>query len=448
MATDMTTGSPAKHIIAFAVPVFIGSIFQQFYNIVDTMIVGRFVGVNALAAVGSTSSIMFCVQGLATGLTTGFGVVISQTYGAKNSKRLRHHVAMSNYLSIILAVVLTGILLLGNQPLLRIMNTPEEIFGGAATYLGIIFAGFFATIGYNLFAAVLRAIGDSKTPLYFLVLSSVLNIVLDLLFVIAFRMGVAGVAYATVIAQAVSAVLCYVYMKKKYPEIMNAQEEEKAFSARSAYKLMGMGVPMALQFSITALGTMIVQSALNLLGETTIAAYAAAQKLQGLIGQPYVALGTAMATYCGQNAGANNYDRIKDGIKKGMLLLVASVAITFLFARLFGGAATMLFVDSSETEVIRLSEQYFSIASWFYLPLASIFIFRNALQGIGYGVDAMLGGIFELIARAGLVKIIGINFGYVGICFCDPAAWTAALIPLIPLYFYRIKQAEKRGKGI
>lgn len=448
MAKDMTTGSPAKHIIAFAVPVFIGSIFQQFYNIVDTMIVGRFVGVNALAAVGSTSSIMFCVQGLATGLTTGFGVVISQTYGAKNSKRLRHHVAMSSYLSIILVVVLTGVLLLGNQPLLRIMNTPEEIFAGAATYLGIIFAGFFATIGYNLFAAVLRAIGDSKTPLYFLVLSSVLNIVLDLLFVIAFRMGVAGVAYATVIAQAVSAVLCYIYMKKKYPEIMNAQEDEKAFSSRSAYKLMGMGIPMALQFSITALGTMIVQSALNLLGETTIAAYAAAQKLQGLIGQPYVALGTAMATYCGQNAGANNYDRIKDGIKKGMLLLVASVAITFLFARLFGGAATMLFVDSSETEVIRLSEQYFSIASWFYLPLASIFIFRNALQGIGYGVDAMLGGIFELIARAGLVKIIGINFGYAGICFCDPAAWTAALIPLIPLYFYRIKQAEKRGKGI
>ena len=166
MAKDMTTGSPAKHIIAFAVPVFIGSIFQQFYNIVDTMIVGRFVGVNALAAVGSTSSIMFCVQGLATGLTTGFGVVISQTYGAKNSKRLRHHVAMSSYLSIILAVVLTGVLLMGNQPLLRIMNTPEEIFSGAATYLGIIFAGFFATIGYNLFAAVLRAIGDSKTPLY------------------------------------------------------------------------------------------------------------------------------------------------------------------------------------------------------------------------------------------------------------------------------------------
>ena len=228
---------------------------------------------------------------------------------------------------------------------------------------------------------------------------------------------------------------------------MNAQAEEKVFSCRSAGKLMGMGIPMALQFSITALGTMIVQSTLNLLGETAIAAYAAAQKLQGLVGQPYVALGTAMATYSGQNAGAGDYGRIRDGLKKSMLLLLVTVILTFVLARAFGGFATMLFVDQGETEVIRLSEQYFLIASWFYLPLASIFIFRNALQGIGFGVDAMIGGIFELAARALLIKIIGTNFGYAGICFCDPAAWSAALIPLIPLYYYRMRQAEMRRKG-
>lgn len=210
---------------------------------------------------------------------------------------------------------------------------------------------------------------------------------------------------------------------------------------------MGMGIPMALQFSITALGTMIVQSALNLLGETAIAAYAAAQKLQGLVGQPYVALGTAMATYCGQNAGAGDFGRIKDGFKKCMLILMVTVAITFVFARLFGGVGTMLFVDAAQTEVIRMAEEYFSIASWFYPFLASIFIFRNALQGIGYGVDAMFGGVFELAARALLIQMIGTNFGYAGICFCDPAAWTAALIPLIPLYYYRIKQAQMRIKG-
>ena len=447
MAKDMTLGNPAKLIIAFAIPVFLGSIFQQLYNIVDTMIVGRFVGVNALAAVGSTSSIMFCIQGIAAGMTTGFGVIISQSCGAKDEKALRHHVAMSCYLTAMIAFFVTAILLLINKPLLHKMNTPAEIFDGASTYLGIIYAGFCATIIYNLFAAILRAIGDSKTPLYFLILSSILNILLDLVFVINLHMGVAGVAWATVIAQAVSALLCFCFMMKKYPEVMRPTREEAVFSLHSGGKLMVMGIPMALQFSITALGTMIVQSTLNLLGETAIAAYAAAQKLQGIVGQPYVALGTAMATYSGQNAGAGNFERIKDGLKKSMMILTVTVLITFVIARVFGGFGTMLFVDGSQTEVIELSVKYFSIASWFYLPLASIFIFRNALQGIGYGVDAMIGGIFELAARATLIKIIGTNFGYAGICFCDPAAWSAALIPLIPLYYYRMKQAKKRMEG-
>ena len=447
MAKDMTKGSPAKLIVAFAIPIFLGNLFQQFYNIVDTMIVGRFVGVNALAAVGSTSSIMFCIQGIASGLTTGFGVVASQNFGAKDYKTLRHSVMMSNYLTIMISVVLTALLLIINKPLLNFMNTPAEIFDGAATYLSIIFAGFCATMVYNLLAAILRAVGDSKTPLYFLILSSALNILLDLVFVVNFHMGVAGVAWATVIAQAVSAVLCAGYMIKKYPQVMRASREEAVFSFRSAGKLMGMGIPMALQFSITSFGTMIVQSTLNLLGETAIAAYAAAQKLQGIICLPYVALGSAMATYCGQNAGAGDYERIKDGFKKCMMVLAVTVLITFFIARVFGGLATTLFVDAAETEVILLSEKYFHIASWFYMPLASIFVFRNALQGIGYGVDAMLGGVFELAARWLLITMIGTKFGYIGICFGDPAAWVAALIPIVPLYFYRMKQAQKRIKG-
>lgn len=447
MAKDMTNGNPVKLLIAFAIPVFIGNLFQSFYNIVDTMIVGRFVGVNALAAVGSTSSIMFCVQGIATGMTTGFGVLISQSFGARDEKKLRHYIGMSIKLTVLLSFILTAVLLLINGWVLKLMNTPQEIFSGAFLYLKIIFAGFASTMAYNLFASILRAVGDSRTPLYFLVLSSVLNIGLDLLFVICFKMNVAGVAYATIIAQLISAALCYFYMIKKYPQIMNAQEDEKKFQVRSARKLMGLGIPMALQFSITALGTMMVQSALNLLGETAIAAYAAAQKLQGFVGQPYIALGTAMATYSGQNAGAGNYERVKDGFRKCMLVLLVTVVITFFFARFFGGIATTFFVDASERDVIALSEQYFSIASWFYLPLASIFIFRNALQGIGYGVDAMIGGVFELAARAFLVWMIGTKLGYVGICFCDPAAWTAALIPLIPLYHYRMKKAEKRKRG-
>lgn len=447
MAKDMTSGNPVRLIIAFALPIFIGNLFQNFYNIVDTMIVGRFVGVNALAAVGSTGSIMFCVQGLAMGMTTGFGVVIAQAFGARDEKTLRHYVIMSHYLTVLISVIATLLLLTCTQRVLKVMNTPEDIFDGAYTYLFIIFAGFFVMMAYNLFAAILRAIGDSRTPLYFLILSSVLNIGLDLLFVISFQMGVAGVAYATVIAQAVSAVLCFFYMTKKYPQIMRARREEARFSFRSAEKLMGMGIPMALQFSITALGTMIVQSALNLLGEAAIAAYTAAQKLQSLVGQPYIALGTAMATYCGQNAGAGDFVRIKDGFKKCIIVLMVTVAITFGIAWIFSGVGALLFVDASQTEVIELTKDYFKIASWFYPFLASIFIFRNALQGIGYGFDAMLGGIFELAARGILIKIIGTGFGYAGICFCDPAAWIAALIPLIPLYYYRIRKAETAIKN-
>lgn len=443
MAKDMTSGNPIKLILSFAIPVFVGNLFQQFYNIVDTIIVGRFVGVNALAAVGSTGSIMFCVQGLAMGLTTGFGVVISQAFGARDEKRLRQDVCMANYLTLMVSAAATVLLLCINEKILHIMNTPPEIFEGAATYLAIIYAGYFPMMAYNQLAAILRALGDSKTPLYFLILSSVLNIGLDLLFVISFQMGVAGVAYATVISQIVSAVLCFIVMMKKYPQVMKPEKEERAFSFGIAKKLMGMGIPMALQFSITALGTMIVQSTLNLLGEAAIAAYTAAQKLQNLVGQPYIALGTAMATYCGQNAGAGDFGRIKKGFRDCMILLMGTVVLTFLFARAFGGVGALLFVESSQTEVIALTKEYFRIASWFYPFLASIFVFRNALQGIGYGLDAMLGGIFELLARGVLVKIIGTGFGYAGICFCDPAAWIAALIPLIPLYFYRMKKTER-----
>lgn len=444
MAKDMTAGNPIKLIVAFAIPIFIGNLFQQFYNIVDTMIVGRFVGVNALAAVGSTGSIMFCVQGLAMGLTTGFGVVISQSFGAQDEKNLRHYVWISNLLTIGISAAATVLLLLINQSILHQMNTPPEIFDGAKTYLAIVFAGFFPMMAYNQLAAILRAVGDSRTPLYFLILSSILNIVLDLVFVIFFYMGVAGVAYATVASQIISALLCFIYMIRKYPMIMKAEKEEQRFSIRSAGKLMGMGIPMALQFSITALGTMIVQSTLNLLGEASIAAYTAAQKLQSLVGQPYIALGTAMSTYCGQNAGAGNFQRIKEGFRKCLIVLTVTVMLTFLFARLFSGIGALLFVESTQTEVIGLTRDYFKIASWFYPFLACIFIFRNALQGIGYGLDAMLGGIFELLARGILVKIIGTGFGYAGICFCDPAAWIAALIPLIPLYLYRMKKAEMK----
>lgn len=314
MAKNMTEGKPLKLILAFMFPVLCGNLFQNFYNIVDSMIVGRFLGVDALAAVGSTTSLNFLVVGWITGMTSGFGILISQAYGAKDEKRLRHYVAMSTYLCVILAIIMTTGLLLANGWILTTMNTPEKIYADTWKYIAIIYAGLPATILYNMLAAIARSLGDSKTPLVFLVLSSILNIGLDFLLVAVIPLGVSGAAYATVAAQAVSGVLCLVYVWKKY-EIVHFGKEERAISLRSILKLLAMGVPMALQFSITAIGTMIVQSSLNLLGSMYIASYSATSKIQNIVMQVYMALGAALATYAGQNYGAGKVDRIQKRIE-------------------------------------------------------------------------------------------------------------------------------------
>ena len=282
MIKDMTKGTPWKLIFFFMVPVCCGNIFQNFYNIVDSMIVGRFLGVEALAAVGSTSSINFLVIGWITGMTSGFGIQLSQAFGANDHKRLRHYLAMSVYLCIGLAILMTGGLLLANGLILHWMNTPEDIFFNTKKYIGIIYAGLPVTILYNMLATIARALGDSKTPLYFLVISSVLNIILDYVFVAILPFGVAGAAYATVLAQAVSAVLCLVYVWKKFT-LIHFTKKDAVIKGNSIYNLLAMGIPMGLQFSITAIGTMIVQASLNTLGATYIAAYSATMKIQNII---------------------------------------------------------------------------------------------------------------------------------------------------------------------
>ena len=265
MIQDMTKGNPFRLILLFTIPVFVGNLFQTFYNLVDSVIVGQFLGVNALAAVGGTGSLMFLVLGWVNGMTSGFSILIAQSFGAGDDKRLRHCVVMSVYLCAAMAVVMTGGLLVANESILQVMNTPQEILGDSASYVGVIYAGLAATFAYNMLAGISRALGDSRTPLYFLVLSSALNILLDLLLVAVLPLGVAGAGYATVIAQTVSAVLCFCYIRKRY-EVLRITREDRAFSARSAGQLLGIGIPMALQFSITGLGTMVVQASLNLLG--------------------------------------------------------------------------------------------------------------------------------------------------------------------------------------
>ena len=417
------------------VPVCCGNIFQNFYNIVDSMIVGRFLGVEALAAVGSTSSINFLVIGWIVGITSGFGIQLSQAFGANDEKRLKHYLAMSVYLCIGLTFLMTAGLLIANGAILQWMNTPEEIFYNTAKYIGIIYAGLPVTILYNMLATVARALGDSKTPLYFLVLSSVLNIVLDFLFVAILPLGVAGAAYATVLSQAVSAVLCLGYVWKKFPMI-HFNKKDAVIKGRSICNLLAMGIPMGLQFSITAIGTMIVQASLNTLGATYIAAYAATMKIQNIMIQVYPALGTAIATYTGQNYGAGEMKRIKKGVNACLAIeAIYSVFVMALSWSVFP-MAVRIFAEDPTGELYRIACQMFRISMWFFFPLGTIFIYRNVLQGLGNGFVPMMGGVFELIARALVIYVFFDSMQFVAICISDPAAWVSALIPLIPYYYW------------
>ena len=315
MVKDLTTGSPARLIIGFSLPLLAGNLFQQFYSMADTIVVGRSIGVDALAAVGSTGAISFLVLGFVIGLTGGFSVVVAQKFGAGDEREVRRAVAMSVYLSVLLTIVLTAVSVLCTRPLLNFMQTPANIYDDAYAYIVVIFAGTGAIIFYNLLSGVLRALGDSRTPLYFLILSSVINVALDLVFILVFGMGVAGAAYATVAAQVLSGLLCLLYMAKKFP-ILRFHKSDWAWNGRLVVHHLRLGLPMAFQFSVTAIGVMILQGAINGFGSSVVAGYTAASKVEQLTTQPMMTFGITMATYGGQNLGAGRLDRIRQGTRR------------------------------------------------------------------------------------------------------------------------------------
>ena len=439
MTNDMTTGNPVKLILLFSIPLLIGNIFQQFYSMVDTIIVGRFVGVEALAAVGTTSSMVFLVNGFVMGLTSGFAVLISQKYGAKDEAGVKKAVASSITLSIIATIIVTFISVISAKPLLALMNTPSNIMKDASTYIIILYAGNVAIIFYNMMAAILRALGDSKTPLYFLIVSSVLNIILDLVLIINFKMGVAGAAYATVISLGVSALLCVIYTYKKY-KILRLKKEDFKVKKKYYRKHLKVGIPMALQFSITAIGIMTVQSAINIFGSTVIASYAAASKVLQLVMQPATTLGVTMATYCGQNIGAKRYDRIKLGVKKCVQISIITSLISAMVLIFLGKYFVMIFVSNPDAEILSYAQQVLNISAIFFIPLGLIFVYRNALQGIGDSFIPMMAGVYELVARAVVAFTLPKVLEFMGICLADPVAWFAAVIPLAYTYYKREKK--------
>lgn len=443
MENNMTVGNPGKLIVQFTMPVFIGNVFQQFYNMVDAVIVGKFVGTKALAGVGATGTISFLIIGFLIGLTAGFTVLTAQKFGAGDMDAMRKTVASAAILSFIVSAVMTLTSVVFMKDLLYLMNTPDDIFEYAYEYIVIICAGIFAQVLYNLLSSILRALGNSRVPLYFLILAALLNVILDLVFIICFRMGPAGAAYATVIAQGISGVACLFYIWKEVPQLHLHKDDWKVES-RLLKTQIRIGFPMALQYSITAIGTMMVQSALNLLGSVAVAAFTAASKIEQIVTQAYVALGTAMATYCAQNMGAGELKRIRSGFRSATILGAVYSVIVAVFMIFGGKYLTYLFVEATDVpQVIGRVQTYLICVSVFFIPLTVVNLYRNGIQGMGYGLLPMTAGIAELVGRGAVAVLASYKKSYVGVCLASPMAWILAGSLLLIMYFKIMKSMEQ-----
>lgn len=428
MAKDMTIGSPAKQILFFSIPLLIGNLFQQFYNMADTFIVGRTLGSNALAAVGCTGGLTFLLQGFATGTTAGMSIVTAQRFGAQNEEGVKRSFAVSCLISILVTIALTIFGLLATGPLLRILRTPAEIFDDAYRYFIFIVGGLASCMLFNLMSNAMRAVGDSISPLVFLVIACILNIILDWTFILHLGMGVEGAAIATLVAQFLSGFLCIFYIKWKVPVLQIGMKHFKCTAEdwRLHFKL---GLPMGFQSSIIALGTIVVQFALNTLGTTEIAAYTAASKLDNLGILPLMSFGIAMATYVGQNHGANKPHRIRQGIFQCSLMSIAFAIFIGVIDVCFGDSLSALFL-SGDAVAIRLSHEYLIVNGVCYSLLALLFVFRYSLQGLGYSFVPTVAGIAELVMRSICAIALTSVIGYVGTCIANPLAWIGSLTPL------------------
>ena len=444
MTKDLTSGSPLKVILLFSLPLVLGNLFQQFYALADTIIVGRFCGVGALASVGATGSVNYLILGFVIGVCNGFAIPIAQLFGARDYSDLRRHVANAAWLCIAGSVVLTVTTVALTRPMMQLMQTPADILDGAVIYIGWIFAGIPFIFLYNMVAAIMRALGDSKTPLYFLILTSALNIGLDLLFIIPFQMGVLGAALATDISQVISGVLSFIYLSRKF-DVLKMQKSDLAYSKKACARLLGIGIPMGLQCSITAIGSVIMQWAVNVLGSTAVAAVTAAGKTQSLLTVPMESVGTAMATYAGQNLGASRMDRVRQGVNSAMLIiLIYGVASAFVLH--FTDVQIMgLFLDTAkEVDIVAMGREYLFWNSVFFVPLGALIVWRYTIQGLGFSTLAMMAGVAEMVARTVVAIALVPVLGYFGAELSNPAAWVAACVFLYPAYIWTCRQLDNR----
>ena len=445
MELDMTKGSPSRLIVKFIIPIIIGNIFQQLYSMVDTIIVGQYLGVDALAAVGATGTINFLILGFVLGMTSGFTVPVAQRFGAGDYRGMRKSIANAARLCVVVTIVMTVVSVAGMKALLRLMNTPDNIFDMAFTYIVIICIGMFCSVLYNLLSGILRAIGNSKVPLFFLIVSAVLNIILDIVLIRVIPLGVAGAALATVVSQGISGVLCLFYIMKKVPLIHPNKDDWRADNDCMILQLK-IGLPMALQFSITAIGTIIVQTVLNMFGSTVIASFTAASKVESLVTQPFNAMGMTMATYGAQNMGTNDLDRIRKGVRSANIMSAVYSVVIYGVAVVLMPYIVPLFVSENVAEVLGYAAIYMKISGAFYIPLGMIFIYRNILQGCGFSFVPMMGGVVELVSRMVTALIAAHFMSFEGICIANISAWFTAGVYLLIGYMIIMHRLLKKRK--
>lgn len=444
MTKTMTTGNPTKLILLFALPLIVGNIFQQFYSMADTMIVGRTIGVNALAAVGCTGSISFFILGFVMGFTSGLSIITAQRFGAQDEEGVKRSFAVSILLSAAVSVVMTVAALFLAEPILKALQTPDEIMADAAAYIRIIFWGIGASVLFNLSSNVMRALGDSRTPLYFLIFACCVNIVLDLLFILVFDMGVAGAGVATILSQLLSGICCFVFIMKKMP-LLWLEKRHFCSGWNEIKRHLFTALPMAFQMSIIAIGALILQFALNGLGAVSVAAYTAAQKIDSIATMPMNSLGAAMATYAAQNYGAGKIERIRKGVFQCILISVAFSIVMGLINIFAGSSLAAIFVGGKEQKVLSLARTYLGINGVFYFVLALLFIYRFTLQGLGKGLVPTIAGVMELVMRAFGALILVRSLGFAGACAANPLAWIGACIPLAAAYYLTMRRIGEKS---
>lgn len=439
---NMTEGKPVRHILRFFFPLLFGMLFQQFYSLVDTAIVGKFLGPYDLAAVGATGSVNFLILGFCMGVCNGFAIPVAQKFGAGDEKGLRRFVTNSIWLAAAFAVVMTVTVSILCGKILQWMDTPADIIDRSYAYIIVIFLGIPVTYLYNLLSAIMRSLGDSRTPLVFLILSSVLNIIFDIVAILVLHMGVGGAAGATVLSQGISGILCLFYMKKKFT-ILHLSKKEWRIHGSSMARLLGMGIPMGLQYSITAIGSVILQRSVNLLGSGAVAAIASGGRISMFLACPFDAMGSTMATYAGQNLGAKKLKRVDEGIFSCSALALVYSILAFVLVIFLGRYFAYLFVDASEVQIVDGVVRFLWWNTMFYFPLALVNIVRFTIQGLGFGKLAILAGVCEMIARSVVGFCFVPVFGFPAACLASPVAWILADLFLVPAYFAVMKHLRK-----